>query len=264
MTEQSSFIVMIAPSKGLADSAETRENHLEKQRDSVVTKSSEPTSMTSEHNLEQALEQPPSFLQFPPEIRDLIYSFLLIANGEPRAFTLHYFAYRFPCAFLRTCRLIHAEASSYFYSRNTYGFTVDPWFCSGFPSACVPSYCHHITRYSITIRTGMTSYAEHDVRAICEWLAAVPRIKSLEIHGTFRSPFESWEPDARIDEEKARQQLEILRPFSLLTGNLDEVIVGKFINPEGKDDRAYRFLKEVMYSPDLKWSYPYPQFQYKD
>lgn len=220
--------------------------------------------------------QPAFVLHVPAEIRRNIYSFLIQSrttnhrgNYEPRR-TIYQGqdlpdyprnpindreAYTFPVALFRSCRKIHEESTAYFYSELTWQITLSWWQPPKLPCQLVPSYALYVTHFEILIHQSndFSAYGSlvGEVKEVSDALSRSPRIRTLKVHTLVDA-----QPSMGVSSD-------VLRGLAPLLSLVEEVIVGKLICRRGRDEDAFRQLKDTL-SGVAKWSFPYPDHQYKD
>ena len=206
--------------------------------------------------------QPAFFLAIPEEIRRMVYSQLMTVRysdllSNPFS-TDDRPSHTFPSALLRTCRSVHDEASTYFYSNLTWNIRMNRWQAPRVPAKLVPRYSHMISHFEISINL-LQSFGTmpRDLEEMSEEISRYGRIKTLQIH-TIASG------DAN---ENPYNYLQGLLP---LADRVDKVIIGSLMRDcrrdfgsDFRDEEAYRHLKQIFYRVE-KWSFPYADHQYKD
>ena len=220
--------------------------------------------------------QPAFILHVPVEVRRHIYTYLIggrsthqRGNSDPRGTicqrqdfldhpnnrTQDREAYTFPVALFRSCRKLHKESTAYFYSELTWKITLSWWQPPKLPCQHVPSYAHYVTHFEILIYLA-NDFSAHaplaeEINAVSNILSRSPRIKTLKVHTLVDT-----HPDTSVSSN-------VFRGLAPLSSLVEEVIVGKLICRRGRDEDAFHQLKDTL-SGVAKWSFPYPDHQYKD
>jgi len=157
------------------------------------------------------LQAKTSFFDIPAELRLEIYQHLLVSERPISGLTCLFGGSGIDPAILRTCRRIYAEAKQVLQQNNTFLVELKPRMV-GFDNWCIPwvvaapvllrgsvfaptrsfappqSICRYIVRIEIAENTRVRAGAwERLVVEVVTALAGLPRIKSLEVGGTFKT-----------------------------------------------------------------------------
>ncbi|MCJ1436549.1 hypothetical protein MMC27_005928 [Xylographa pallens] len=205
-----------------------------------------------------------SFLGLPRECRDVIYQYLLSDREQKKPVMVKWTpaSATFPTALLQCCPQIKAEAATFLYSNIELSILIGLSSARMVMATVPPQYRALIRHYDIAVIERYDSWPTYEkVYDVCNELRAGPRIQSVRIQIEVSKSQQAFPRDS-LD------RYAFVDGFAPLANHVDHFIVGIIASTEripdsSRDEECYRRLRGVLDGP-AKWSYPIPDYQFKD